>query len=112
MPVQLERKITLKAREPGESGREVDATLLWLAGLPEQVHERRGEDVHAEEAQVVAGTQAGHDEALFGFGRGRFFEDVFDLVKPLFGGDEPPADRAVVRQLALVSRLHRGDRTR
>ena len=67
------------------------------------------EDVHAEEAKVVASAQARNVELLLGFRGSRFFEDGFNLIELLRGINELTADRAVERQLALMRGLHGGD---
>jgi hypothetical protein len=68
--------------------------------------------VHSEKTKVMARSQTGHDKLLLGLCGTGFFKDVFNLVKPLRGGHQPPADDPVVRQLAFVRCLHRGNRTR
>jgi hypothetical protein len=65
-------------------------------------HDGRGQNVHAEEAQVVTRAQAGDDELLLGHGGRRFFDDLLNLVEAGFPLQPSRADRAVVGQLAFV----------
>lgn len=68
--------------------------------------------MHAEEAQVVAGAQARHDQAQLGLGGGGFLKHGLDGVDVLPTGNPPAADRAVIRKQMLARRVHGGDGTR
>lgn len=76
----------------------------------EELHDGWGEDMEAEEAEVVAGSQAGYDQGLFGFGWGRFFQQSFDLVEAGAVGNTVAAGCSVVGEFALVGGLDGGDR--
>lgn len=77
--------------------------------MAEQVHEGGGEDVESEEAEVVAGAEAGDHEALFGFGRGGFFKDGIDAVEVVAGGDAAGSDDAVAMEEGFAGGLDGGD---
>jgi len=87
--------------------------LLMIAGhldlSGQQVHHRRGQHVHAEEAKIVAGAQAGDNQALLGFGGGRLLHYLGDFVKALASGDEMAAYGAVEGELAFMRGLDGGD---
>src|ERR1044071_8304468 len=53
----------------------------------------------------MARAQSGHDESLLGFSWRGFFDHLRHVVKPPASGDQVSADRAIIRRLALVSRL-------
>jgi hypothetical protein len=65
--------------------------------------------VHAEEAEVVAGAQAGHEAVLFGERRCRFLQHMLDGGESSACRHKRAADGAVVLELALVGRLDGGD---
>jgi antagonist of KipI len=79
-------------------------------GMP-LLRRRRDPGGVREEAQVVTSTKAGHDDLLFGFGGGGFFQDLRDFVQTLASGHEMAADSAVIRKLAFVGSLHGRNRT-
>ncbi|MCU0777086.1 MAG: hypothetical protein MUF86_05390 [Akkermansiaceae bacterium] len=101
-------EVALAACGLGKGGGEIGAALAHLAA--ECFHDRRREHVHAEEAEVISRAQAGDDEFLLGLGGGGFFDDGFHFVKALRALHAPAADRAVMRQFALVGGLHGGNR--
>jgi hypothetical protein len=74
-----------------------------FAHLRHQVEHRRRENVDAEVAQVVPGTQARHEQLLLGGGRGRLLQDVLDLVQV-----GPPLDVEVVAD-EVQERLPEGE---
>ena len=63
----------------------------------------------AEEAEVVAGANAGHHEALLGFGGGGLLDDGIDAVEIAAARNAAAGDRAEARQQALAGGLHAGD---
>ena len=75
----------------------------------QQRHDAGGEHVHAEEAQVMAGPQPGHDQLLLGLGGRGLLAHHLDLVEVGAARHAPPAHRAVVRQHVLARGLHRRD---
>ena len=62
--------------------------------------------MHAEETEVVTGAQARNNQLLLGFGRGRFFENILDLIGALTRVHEMTADGSVEWQFALMCGLH------
>jgi len=73
------------------------------------VEQGRRENVHSEEAEVVAGAQAWDVELLLGFGGRGLFEHRFDSIKALRRIHKLAADRAIVGELAFMRGLHGGD---
>ena len=65
--------------------------------MAEDLHDRRGEHVHAEEAEIVTGAQAGHDKLLFRLGGAGFFDHGFDLIEPVGAGDASPAPTGSIK---------------
>lgn len=105
-------QVLLLAAELGEGGGELDGGCGGRVGLDEafeQLHDGGGQDVHAEEAEVMAVAQAGHDEALLGLGGGGFFEDGLDGVEAGGAGEQAAADGAIIGELAFVGGLDGGD---
>ena len=101
-------EVLFAARSFREGAGEIGAVAIGeLAG--EEIHDRCGQDMEAEEAEVVSGTQARDDELLLSLGGGGFFKDGFDFVKPLAAGEAMAADRPVVRELAFVGGLDGGN---
>jgi hypothetical protein len=80
-----------------------------LDGGIQNFHDEGRKDVHAEEAEIVAGSEAGNEQALFGFGGRGFFGDVFDLVEVAAAGHAASANRAEVREFAFAGGLDGGD---
>jgi hypothetical protein len=72
-------EVPLAVGEGVEGGRQLELAVFGFGTeISEDVHEAGGEDVHAEEAEIMGGAQAGDDEVLFGFSGGWFFDDVVD----------------------------------
>src|SRR5438105_2542759 len=81
--------------------------LSWSRHLfLEQLHHRRRQYVHAEKAKIMARPEPGHDQPLLRLRRRWLFQHLRYFVKPFPPGNEPPADRPIMRQLALMRRLH------
>ena len=57
----------------------------------------------------MAGPQPGDNQPLLGFRGSGLLDHFGDLIQSFAPRHEAPADSPVVRQLALVRRLHRGD---
>ena len=74
------------------------------------LHHALGEDVHAEEAEVVARAEAGDNQFLLGNGGRRFLDHVGDVVESLASAHWRGCDGAVKGELALVCRLYGGNR--
>ncbi len=70
------------------------------------LHDGVGEDVHAEEAEVVSGTEPRDDEVLFGDGGGGFFDDVGDGEEVALSGDTGASNGSVEGELGFVSWLN------
>jgi hypothetical protein len=66
--------------------------------------------VHAEEAEIVAGAQARHQQALLRLRGGGLFDDGIHAVQIVAAGHAASRHRAKARQQALASRLHAADR--
>ena len=75
----------------------------------EDLEQGGGEEVDAEETEVLALAEAGGGEDAFGFGGGGFFDDGFDFVESVRALDAGSADAAVVREFAFVGGLDGGD---
>lgn len=91
-----------------EGGGELERGGLGGGGF-EQFHDARGEHVHAEETEVMTGTEAGDEQALFGFGGGGFFDDLGDFVEAVLTGEAAGTDGAVEGEAAFVGGLNGGD---
>lgn len=80
-------------------------------GLPglfgKDLEEGGGEEVDAEEAEVVALAEAGGGEDAFGFGGGGFFENGIDLIK--LGSDGWTTDGAEVGEQTFAGCGDGGD---
>ena len=90
--VQFAGQIALAVRQPGK--RLAQAAPCSAGGhlLAEQLHHRRRQHVHAEETEIMAGAQSGHDEALLGHGGRGLLQHFGNQVKPLaFSASRPPA---------------------
>ena len=98
--------------EFGEGAGEGDRGLSGGGGDGgfEEFEDWRREDVHAEEAEVVAESEAGDVEFLFCLSGRGFFEDAADFVEPGAVLDAGAADGAVVGEFAFVGFLDGGDR--
>lgn len=107
--VGFEGEVAFALGEAGEGGGEGERTVR-TGVLVEEVEDGGGKDVHAEEAEVLAGAKAWDEEALLGFGGGGLFEHVGDVVVAGVARGAAPADRAIVGELRFVGRLDRGDR--
>ncbi len=68
--------------------------------------------MNAKEAEVVAGAQAGHQQALLRLGWGGLFDHVLDDVHPLATRHTPAADGAIVGKEALAGGLYSRDGAR
>ena len=68
------------AGEFGESSRKRDGRRIGEHPA-KQVHHCRGEYVDAEEAEIVTGADAGHEQPLFGFGGRGLFDDGIDAIE-------------------------------
>lgn len=106
----LKSKVALAPRQFGQGRREGDRSGL---GFGEEFlkdrHDAGGEDVHAEEAEVVAGAQAGDDDPLLGFrGRG-LFEDGVDLIEAVAAGQALTADGSELLEVTFAGGLNGGD---
>ena len=109
MRLQLAGQVPLAFGELGQGGGQMHAPLAGPRHLlREHLHDRRRQHVHAEETKVMAGPQPGDDQPLLGLGGRGLLQHFRDLIQPFAPGDEAPANRPVVRQLALVRRLHGG----
>ena len=76
----------------------------------EDVHHRRREHVDAEKAEIVAGANAGDQQALFRFGGGGLFDDGIDAIQIAARQDAAAADGSVAREQALARGLDTADR--
>ena len=76
----------------------------------EDVHHGGSEHVDAEEAEIVAGANAGDQQALLGFGGRGLFDHRIDAIQVAARRDAAAADGAVARQQALARGLHAADR--
>ena len=78
-----------------------------------ELHERWGEDMQTEEAEVVTGAQAGDDELLLGFCGSGFFDYGIDQIERLQvgAGNRGTADGTEVRQQRFTSGLDCGNTT-
>lgn len=103
----FEGEVAFVAGEFGEGGGELEGAGLLGVGA-EDMEDGRGEDVHAEEAEVMGGAQTGDKEALLGFGGGGFFNDLGDVVEVGMAGEALTADGAVEGQFAFVGALDGG----
>ena len=111
MRLQLAGQVALafgQLRQGGASDARCDCPPALLFAR-EHFHDRRGQDVHAEETKVVAGPQARDNQPLLGLGGGGLLQHLGDLIKALARRHQAPANRAVIGQLALVRRLHGRD---
>ena len=99
----FEREVLLVPRQVGERGGKRGRAFL------KKLHHRGGQHVDAEEAEVVAGANAGHHEALLGFGGRGLLDDGIDAVEIAAARNAPAGDGAEVRQQTLAGGLHAGD---
>ena len=106
----FEGEILLVADEFGESSRKRDGRRIGEHPA-KQVHHCRGEYVDAEEAEIVTGADAWHEEPLFGFGGRGLLEDGIDAIEAGPLGETAACDGPEVRQEALARGLHAGDGT-
>ena len=104
-------QITFAADELGEGGAELNGVVVGGGEFGQEIHDMRGQDMHAEEAKVVSGAEAGHVQVLLGLGGSRFFADLIHLVDPAVGASQSAADRSVVEEFAFVGGLDGGDGT-
>lgn len=97
--------------EFGEGAGEGDGGLACggVDGCVEEFEDWRCEDVHAEEAEVVAETEAWDIEFLFCLSGRGFFEDAADFVEAGAVLDAGAADGAVVGEFTFVGFLDCGD---
>ena len=100
-------EVALAAGDFREGAGKVRAAFNKLAG--EDFHDDGGEDVEAEEAEVVPGAESGNDEFLLGLGGSGFFDDRLDLIEQVAASQAASADGSVERELALVGGLNGGD---
>ena len=63
--------------------------------------------MHAEEAEIMAGTQAWHNQFLLGLGGGRFLQHRIDLIQTAAVCHTTATNRAEIREHAFSCRLHR-----
>lgn len=107
----FEGEVLLAAGELGQGrGEGQAAAVAGRLHIGQDVHDRGGEDVDAEEAEVVSGAQAGDDEALLGLGGGGLLDDGFDAVEVLAAGHALAADGAEAGEKGLACGLNGGDR--
>ena len=89
--LQLAGEIAFAAGELRQRVAQMNSALLSGACdvVREHVHHHGRQHMHAEETQVVAGAQAGHDELLLGLGRSGLFDNLGDLIEALASNDRP-----------------------
>jgi hypothetical protein len=104
----FKREVSLAPGKLREGGGELKGRRPVGRGFEDR-HDRRGQDVHAEEAEILAVAKARDDQALFRFRGGWFFKDLGDFIEPLLAVHAPPAHRAVVGEFALMRALDGGD---
>ena len=111
--MQFAGEITFAQGQFRERGGQLHAAFVAAFGdlIGENVHDCRGQHVHAKEAEIVTGAQAGNDQALFGLGGGRLLDDFGDFVKALAPGHQLASHGPVIGQLAFMRGLDRGHRT-
>src|SRR5262245_61642080 len=67
--------------------------------------------MHAEKTEVMARAKSRHHQLLLRLGRSRLLQDLRNLIQSLPARHKVAPDRSIVRQLALMGRLHRRHRT-
>ena len=96
--------------EEGESGGETGAFLGGIGEeIGEDVEDGGGEHMHAVEAEVLAASESGNDEALLGFCWCGLLENGVDAVEAGFAWDGLAADGAEVREEIFARDLNGGD---
>ena len=63
--------------------------------------------MHAEEAEIMAGTQARHNQFLLGLGGSRFLQHRIDVIEIAAVGHATATNRAEIRKHVFPCRLHR-----
>ena len=112
-PAGLERQVLLAPGQGVQGRRELDLPQLAdvvADQVVEQLEDGGREHVHAEEAEVVPGPQAGDLEPQLGQGRVRLLDDLVDDVDVGTLGQPPAGQRAVLVDQVLAGGLHGGDR--
>jgi len=113
LPPDLACQIALLPRQliqcPRQSHRHRIAAAIEL--FLQQRKDRVGQHVHAEEAEIVSGTQPRDQQPALGFRRCRLLQDTLDPVEPLALLLSQAANRPVVGEPVLSRRFNRRDRT-
>ena len=104
-------QVAFAADELGQGGTELDGVVVGGGEFGQEIHDPWGQDMHAKEAEVVTGAEAGDVQVLFGFGGGGLFADLVHLINAAVRARESATDRSVVGEFAFVGGLNRRDGT-
>jgi len=103
-------EVLLALREESERGGEAGTFLSGVGKeVGEDLEDGGGEHVHAVKAEVLAASESGNDEALFGFSGSGFLENRIDAIEAGFTCNGLAADGAEVWKEILARDLNGGD---